>query len=248
MDNPPTKRIKTLLLLILVMACVVLPGYSRKHKAEKEEKPEDEATLKLKAAIEHFQKGSSLYESKKLDDAIGEYREALKGDPEEPYWHQALGKALEDKSDLQGALEEYRIASLQSPLDTGLSSKLEELTSKLLGSAEAQNVETKPLKATPVRAAQFKPEEAVTPPRPTYMPEPPYSVKARRVHYKGTATLWIVVDAQGNVTDAQVAKPLGLGLDEKALQTILAWKFKPAMRGDVPVPAHIMAEISFNMW
>ncbi len=60
--------------------------------------------------------------------------------------------------------------------------------------------------------------------------------------------LWIVVDAQGNVTDERVVKPLGLGLDEKAIEAVKTWKFKPAMRNGAPVPVRVMVEVTFRLF
>ncbi len=81
-----------------------------------------------------------------------------------------------------------------------------------------------------------------------YKPEPPYSEQARKAKYQGTVVLWIVVDAQGNVTQAQVVKPLGMGLDENALRTVKTWKFKPALRNGSPVPVRVMVEVSFRLF
>jgi TonB family protein len=60
--------------------------------------------------------------------------------------------------------------------------------------------------------------------------------------------LWIIVDVQGNVTDIRVVKPLGLGLDEKAVETVRTWKFKPAMRNSVPVPVRVGVEVTFRLF
>ena len=68
----------------------------------------------------------------------------------------------------------------------------------------------------------------VSEPIPIYKPDPAYSEEARKAKYQGTVVLWIVVDASGAVTDCRVVKPLGLGLDEKAVETVRTWKFKPA--------------------
>ncbi len=87
----------------------------------------------------------------------------------------------------------------------------------------------------------------VSAPIPIYKPEPPYSKEAREAKYQGTVVLWIVVDAQGNVTDVRVVKPLGLGLDEKAVEAVHTWKFKPAMRNSTPVPVRVTVEISFRL-
>lgn len=88
----------------------------------------------------------------------------------------------------------------------------------------------------------------VSAPIPIYKPEPPYSEQARKAKYQGTVVLWIVVDAQGNVTDAQVVKPLGMGLDQNAIKTVKTWKFKPAMRNGSPVPVKVMVEVSFRLF
>jgi len=240
MDSPCAKQVrkKYVLLLIFCIACMVLPGYSRKPKAKKEK---DNPTLKLERAIQHFQEGNSLYGQKKLDEAIAEYCEALQGDSEEPYWHQALGKALEDKGDLQGALKEDRVAAKQSPLDSGLRSKYEELAKKL-----NVNIQNKPAQLDATGREPFAVGGDVAAPVPTSHPEPAYPSKAPRSRFKGTTVLSIVVDAQGNVTDTQVVKPLGVGFDEKALEAVRKWKFKPGTRGGVAVPARVIVQISFR--
>ena len=81
-----------------------------------------------------------------------------------------------------------------------------------------------------------------------YEPTPSYSEEARKAKYQGTVVLWIVVDSRGNVTDARVAKPLGLGLDEKAVETVKTWRFKPALRNGTPVPVRVMVEVSFRLF
>ena len=82
-----------------------------------------------------------------------------------------------------------------------------------------------------------------------YRPDPPYSEEARKAKYQGTVVLWIVVDSQGNVgPDVRVVKPLGLGLDEKAMETVRTWKFKPALKSGTPVPVRVMVEVSFRLF
>lgn len=88
----------------------------------------------------------------------------------------------------------------------------------------------------------------VSAPIPIYKPEPPYSEQARKAKYQGTVVLWIVVDTQGNVMDAQVVKPLGMGLDQNAVKTVKTWKFKPAMRNGSPVPVKVMVEVQFRLF
>jgi periplasmic protein TonB len=88
----------------------------------------------------------------------------------------------------------------------------------------------------------------VSEPIPIYKPEPPYSEEARKAKFQGTVVLMIIIDSQGNVTDAHVVRRLGLGLDENAENTVKTWKFKPAMRNGTPVPVRVMVEVSFRLF
>jgi periplasmic protein TonB len=88
----------------------------------------------------------------------------------------------------------------------------------------------------------------VSAPIPIYSPDPPYSEEARKAKFSGTVVVQIIVDAAGNVRDARVVKPLGLGLDEKATETIRTWRFKPAMRNNAPVNVRMLVEVSFRLF
>lgn len=88
----------------------------------------------------------------------------------------------------------------------------------------------------------------VSAPIPIYQPDPPYSEEARKAKYQGTVVLSIIVDAQGDVHNVQVVKPLGLGLDEKAVGSVTTWKFKPAMRNGTPVPVQMLVEVTFRLF
>ena len=88
----------------------------------------------------------------------------------------------------------------------------------------------------------------VSAPVPIYKPEPPYSEEARKAKYQGTVVLLIVVDRQGDVTDINILKPLGMGLDEKAVSTVRTWKFQPALRNNTPVAVRVSVEITFRLF
>ena len=85
----------------------------------------------------------------------------------------------------------------------------------------------------------------VSAPIPIYSPDPPYSEEARKARFAGTVVVQIIVDIAGNVRDAKVVKPLGLGLDEKAIETLRTWVFKPALRNGTPVNVRMLVEVSF---
>jgi hypothetical protein len=46
----------------------------------------------------------------------------------------------------------------------------------------------------------------------------------------------------------ETSKPLGGGLDEKAIETVKTWKFKPATREGVPVPVRVVVEVTFRLF
>jgi TonB family protein len=81
-----------------------------------------------------------------------------------------------------------------------------------------------------------------------YCPDPPYSEEARKAKFSGTVVLQIIVDAAGNVRDAKVVKPLGLGLDEKAVEAIRGWRFKPSVRNGAAVNVRMLVEVSFRLF
>lgn len=92
----------------------------------------------------------------------------------------------------------------------------------------------------------YRPGHGVTPPRPIYYPDPEYSEEARTAHYEGTVTLMIVVDTDGKPTNLRVANSLGMGLDEKALETVRTWRFEPGMKDGHPVRVSMAVQVDFH--
>jgi TonB family protein len=79
--------------------------------------------------------------------------------------------------------------------------------------------------------------------------EAEFSDEARRAKYQGVCLISLIVDAQGNPQDPHVIRPLGMGLDEKALEAVRKYKFKPAMKdGKTPVPVMISVEVNFRLY
>jgi protein TonB len=77
--------------------------------------------------------------------------------------------------------------------------------------------------------------------------EPEYSEEARKARYQGTVLLAIDVDVSGHVSNVRVLRSLGLGLDEKATEAVLKWKFRPAMAGGRPVTAPAQVAVTFHL-
>jgi TonB family protein len=79
--------------------------------------------------------------------------------------------------------------------------------------------------------------------------EAEYSEEAQRARYQGMCLISLIVDTQGIPQNIRVMRPLGMGLDEKAVEAIRQYKFKPAMRdGKTPVPVTIAIEVDFKLY
>jgi len=79
--------------------------------------------------------------------------------------------------------------------------------------------------------------------------EAEFSDEARRAKYQGVCLISLIVDAQGNPQNPRVVRALGMGLDEKAIEAVKKYKFKPAMKdGKTPVPVMITVEVNFRLY
>jgi protein TonB len=90
---------------------------------------------------------------------------------------------------------------------------------------------------------------AVSAPIPLFEPEAEFSDEARRAKYQGLCIVRILVDAQGNPQNPRVVRTLGMGLDEKAIEAVMKYKFKPAKENGKPVPVWpVDIEVNFHLY
>ena len=94
----------------------------------------------------------------------------------------------------------------------------------------------------------FKPGGGMSPPHAIYQPDTEYSDEARKAKYQGTDVLSLIVDSSGAPRDLQIVIPLGLGLDEMAIEAVSAWKFDPAQKDGNPVSVLINVEVQFRLY
>ncbi len=85
-------------------------------------------------------------------------------------------------------------------------------------------------------------------PRAIYDPEPEYSDEARKMKHEGTVVLSIIVDAEGRARNIHVARSLGMGLDEKAIEAVKKWKFEPGKKDGQPVAVQVNVEVNFRLY
>jgi TonB family protein len=91
------------------------------------------------------------------------------------------------------------------------------------------------------------PVKADVQPTITYKVDPEYSEPARLFKYSGTVTLSAIIGVDGALYDLRVVKGLGLGLDEKAVEAIVRWKFQPGMRNGQAVNVRGTFAINFRL-
>lgn len=76
--------------------------------------------------------------------------------------------------------------------------------------------------------------------------QPTLSEEARRLKRAGSVTLSVEVDRAGAPQALRVLRPAGLGLDEKAIEALQQWRFRPASENGATVPMRTTIEIRFG--
>ncbi len=80
-----------------------------------------------------------------------------------------------------------------------------------------------------------------------YKVEPEFSEEARKAKHQGVVVLSIEVDARGNVRNVRVQQSLGLGLDEKAIEAVSRWRFRPGLFDGKPVATEATVQVNFQL-
>jgi TonB family protein len=77
--------------------------------------------------------------------------------------------------------------------------------------------------------------------------EPACSYEGRRAKYSDVVQFSAVIDENGIPTNIQVTAPLGLRLDDKAMQAVEHWRFSPGLKDGKPVKVKASIEVSFRL-
>src|ERR1019366_2677452 len=88
---------------------------------------------------------------------------------------------------------------------------------------------------------------AVTQPVLLWKIEPEYTDEARRAKIQGTVVLHIEVDTRGQAQNITVRQSLGLGLDERAIEAVRRWRFRPGYRNGEPWVTAAMVQVNFRL-
>jgi TonB family protein len=171
------------------------------------------------SSIAHFRIGEILSQQGNYQAAANELREALSGDLQ-PRWievwaHIYLGRIYDATGQRDRAVREHQLA-----FQTGDNTQdaITEATEYLRFQGATPTVPVALVRSAVVRTA---PGELLS------RTDPEYSDEARLAELEGTVVVAGVVGEDGRATDLRVSQSLGLGLDEKAIEAVQQWRFKP---------------------
>jgi TonB family protein len=89
--------------------------------------------------------------------------------------------------------------------------------------------------------------DVVSPPALLYKVEPEYTEEARQAHLQGVVVLSVEVDANGKAVNPRVVRSLGYGLDQKAIEAVGKWNFRPSYKDGKPATVAATIEVNFRL-
>jgi TonB family protein len=88
----------------------------------------------------------------------------------------------------------------------------------------------------------------VTPPALTYSVDAEFTQKAKQAKYQGVSVVRCVVDTHGMPQHVHTVRKLKMGLDEKAIEAVRQYRFKPGTLDGKPVSVAITIEVNFHLY
>jgi periplasmic protein TonB len=88
----------------------------------------------------------------------------------------------------------------------------------------------------------------VSAPQLVYSVEPEFSEEARKAKVAGNVLVNLWVGTDGLPSHVHVIRGVGMGLDEKAVEAVKQYKFKPAMENGKPVLVELNVEVNFQIF
>ncbi len=89
---------------------------------------------------------------------------------------------------------------------------------------------------------------SVRPPVLVSQVDPEFSEEARKAKFSGNVEVYLWVDESGNPSHVKVVRGVGMGLDEKAIEAVRQYKFKPALQNGKPVKVDLYVDVNFQIF
>jgi TonB family protein len=180
------------------------------------------------SSLAHYHLGESYLQENNLYSAANEFREALNGD-QDPKWtevwsHIQLGRIFDVSGQHDRAINEYRQAARIGDNTNG---GLDEANNYLNQAGQAIYLPRPSINTQPIQKA-----------------DPEYTEEALLAELEGTVLLEGLIDEEGFARNLQVTQPLGLGLDEKAIEAVKQWRFAPNV---IPLKVTTVIPVDFRL-
>ncbi len=131
------------------------------------------------------------------------------------------------------------------------------LTQRLVGvikkSHEDERIQRSVMTAAPEALIEEAPEDekaaavqGIRPPRPYRRLRPEYPQTAARADAEATVDVAVDVGADGEVSEVQIVRWAGFGLDEVTVATVRQLHFFPAMKNGAPIPMRVLLRYNFR--
>jgi TonB family protein len=215
--------------LFIAALCVCITVASGQSESDSIQKYQDQLKENPRDSLAHYLLAEISFQQKNYQKAANEFRESLNGNLQ-PRWvevwaHLGLAKTFELSGQHDRAVNEYRLAARTHDNTKGA----QEVVTGYLEQENIASHNTDELQTTFPAAFRL----GLTPlgPEPTHKTEPDYSEEARAAGLEGTVFVSLAIGLDGTPGDLRVKSPLGLGLDEKALDAVTQWRFTAAAQG-----------------
>jgi TonB family protein len=136
-------------------------------------------------------------------------------------------------------------------LDAIFASSLAELTPSLRPYWQAYANEHFLNEASPAPAPKqgfSKIAGTIRPPHVITSVDPSFSDSARELRVSGSTLIALIVDEQGLPGQFKIVRPLGLGLDERAIAAISQYRFAPATNDGKPIKVELSIDVNFQIY
>jgi TonB family protein len=188
----------------------------------------------------HFRLGELLFEQRNYQSSANNFRAALEGDPH-PAWidtwaHIDLGEIFDITNQRSRATWEYQ-AALRTHDDTDGAQGV--ARRRLEGSRSSNPV---------LHHVSLEDLPQASPAAPIVHVPAQYSVEGKVAGLEGTVYLNATVAADGSVSNFHVLQPLGLGLDEAAIEAASRWKFQPVQSQSTTIRVDFLLPSRHSRW
>jgi TonB family protein len=80
-----------------------------------------------------------------------------------------------------------------------------------------------------------------------FQPSPEYSDDARKARIEGAVEMLAFVQVDGTARIDHITKALGYGLDQKAMDAVRKWRFRPGTKDGIPAEFPVLITVNFSI-